>query len=41
LDFYKNITQNNGISNPISPIVDVPEDEDKPISERKKSNENN
>ena len=39
--FYKNIAQNNGISNPISPIVNVPEDENKPISERKKGNEDN
>ena len=39
--FYKNIAQNNGISNPISPIVNVPEDESMPISERKKGNEDN
>lgn len=40
-DFYKNITQNNGISDPISPIVSEHEDENKPQSARKKSNENN
>ena len=40
-DIYKNITQNIGVSNPISPIVNAPEDENMPISERKKSNEEN
>ena len=40
-DFYKNLVQNMGNSDPKSPRVNAPEDENKPISERKKIGENN
>lgn len=40
-DLYKNLVQNMGNSDPKSPRVNAPEDENKPISERKKIGENN